>query len=64
MIIEKDKWYWASSVEDGDIFYPLMGAADGYVMMDGKHYRLDSLKGLRIDAAIMPDSTSANTAQS
>lgn len=47
-------WYWYSSNEDGDIFYPIFVQNDKTAMLDGKSVLINHLNGLHLFRAEMP----------
>ena len=55
MSLEHKQWYWLSLPEEGDIFYPVYIVDDEYLLMDGKHEKIDENGGVTFTKAIMPD---------
>lgn len=56
MELEKDTWYWVSHPQEGDIFYPVYIASNGYVVMDGTHNPPEVMDDLNYSKAVMPES--------
>jgi hypothetical protein len=53
--MEKDRWYWVTSTEEPDIFYPVLCIDKDTVFMDGKRYDMSAIKGLNFYEAAMPE---------
>ena len=55
MKLEKETWYWISSLEDGDLFFPIFLDHEMRFDFAGDKLNVEHLKGLALTKAIMPD---------
>lgn len=52
--LEKNSWYWISSREDGDVFYPVLVKDNGFIQIDDLDRPPEYFKDVIFDKCDMP----------
>ena len=53
--LDKNKWYWISNCQEGDIFYPVFVKDNGYIQLDCYDRPPQYFNGATFHKAEMPE---------